>query len=60
MILPHRNPVLTAKMLATVCYQQGKLPETEKSYRESGVAYTKCNAVASADFTEWCDPWPRC
>jgi len=42
----------TAKMLATVCYQQGKLPETEKSYRESGVAYTKCNTVASADFTE--------
>src|SRR6266487_2533736 len=39
-------------MLATVCYQQGKLPEAERSYREAWVAYTKCNAVASADFTE--------
>ena len=39
-------------MLAAVCYQQGKLPEAEQSYREAWVAYTKCNAVASADFTE--------
>src|SRR6266568_2827476 len=39
-------------MLAAVCYQQGKLPEAEPSYREAWVAYTKCNAVASADFTE--------